>query len=156
MIYFEPIYLYPSTDCPMLAWFLIFLTFTAQATGKMHNQTPDRVWRSKKTQCEATCSHLLPEEAYNCVNACTSPKCFEEVYSQSPLEDGEIDSMRAKLFLTCLRVEVNDERVSHPFPSCSLTSPPSLLRPVLVSSSFSFATHWPLTRRHPQKRNRER
>ena len=38
--------------------------------------------------------HLIPEENMNCVNQCTSPHCFGEIYGEDkggPLEDGEVD-----------------------------------------------------------------
>lgn len=38
----------------------------------------------------------------NCVNKCTSESCFSEVYNE-PLEDGEVDQERARLFVACLR-----------------------------------------------------
>lgn len=73
----------------------------------------DRVWKMKKTSCEEDqCSHFIKEEAYNCVNNCTSPSCYEEVYSANPLEDGEIDSERNRLFVSCLRKESRKLNVS--------------------------------------------
>lgn len=66
----------------------------------------DRVWRMKMTACEnEDCGHLVPETAYNCVNQCVSPSCFESVYSKEPLEDGEIDSFRNREFFQCVRKE---------------------------------------------------
>jgi hypothetical protein len=50
--------------------------------------------------------HLVPEEAYNCVNECTSKRCYDELYGQEkggPLEDGEVDYERARLFTECVR-----------------------------------------------------
>ena len=51
----------------------------------------------------------------NCVNLCTSPMCFEEVYGESnggALEDGEIDLDRKRKFETCLRKEEREKRLS--------------------------------------------
>jgi hypothetical protein len=48
----------------------------------------------------------VPDEAANCVNSCTSPLCFGQVYGPEvggALEDGEVDSERERKFTTCLR-----------------------------------------------------
>jgi len=67
----------------------------------------DRVWKSTKLACERDdCGHLVPDEAMNCVNKCTSPKCFGDVFGPDkggPLEDGEVDYDRNRKFHTCLR-----------------------------------------------------
>lgn len=66
----------------------------------------DRAWKMKKTSCELEdCGHLIPEEAYNCVNKCVSDECFEKIYSTNPLEDGEIDMERNRAFIACIRQE---------------------------------------------------
>jgi len=66
----------------------------------------DKAWKARKTNCEKTsCVHLVPEEAYNCVNSCTSSVCYDEVYGKQPLEDGEIDHSRSRLFANCARKE---------------------------------------------------
>lgn len=73
------------------------------------NNKVDRIWKVTKHKCESTgkCSKMIADEAYNCVNECTSPACYEEVYAEVPLEDGEIDSVRSRSFTACLRKEVN-------------------------------------------------
>ncbi len=49
----------------------------------------DRFWKARKRDCERDmCGHMIPEEAYNCVNECTSSVCYGEVYAGEPLEDG--------------------------------------------------------------------
>jgi len=58
--------------------------------------------RLKKLNMLIALGHLIPDEAMNCVNKCTSESCFSEVYYE-PLEDGEIDQDRARLFVACLR-----------------------------------------------------
>ena len=67
----------------------------------------DRYWKEAKKACERDdCGHLVPEEAMNCVNLCTSKACFEETYTEEkggPLEDGEIDHDRNRKFTQCLR-----------------------------------------------------
>ena len=42
----------------------------------------------------------------NCVYQCISELCYDEVYSTMPLEDGEIDTYRYRLFTTCVRKEL--------------------------------------------------
>ena len=67
----------------------------------------DRVWKATKAKCEKQeCGMMVPEEAYNCVNRCVSPSCYAEVYADNPLEDGEIDQTRSRLFVSCVRQEV--------------------------------------------------
>ena len=79
----------------------------------VNGNTQDRPWKLKKSECEEfDCGHLIKEEAYNCVNNCTSTVCFDKIYAESPLEDGEIDLERHRLFITCLRNEVKLNRVS--------------------------------------------
>eukprot|EP01031_Cornospumella_fuschlensis_P038593 gene38593-46918_t len=89
------------TSVAFLALILYLLVVVRAAPNK------DKKWRLKKASCEKQdCSHLVPEEAYNCVNKCTSEKCYDEVYKDNPLEDGEIDNARNRAFLSCLREEV--------------------------------------------------
>ena len=67
----------------------------------------DRMLKKKKTECEVTtCGHIIPDEAYNCVNKCMSETCYNQIYAPMPLEDGEIDTKRGKLFVTCIKTEV--------------------------------------------------
>jgi hypothetical protein len=46
---------------------------------------------------------MLEEERGNCVSKCISQECYKEVYSHDPLEDGEIDNERQRVFLSCTR-----------------------------------------------------
>ena len=79
---------------------------------------PKLVWaapsqRRKKTEVssirahcqQVVCAAWVLEESANCVNLCTSPACFEQVYGSNPLEDGEIDLRRARDFEKCLKDE---------------------------------------------------
>jgi hypothetical protein len=46
----------------------------------------DREWKSRRLSCERKeCRHLVTHEAANCINQCTSPVCFEEVYGEEPV-----------------------------------------------------------------------
>jgi len=47
----------------------------------------------------------------NCINSCTSEKCFNLLYIDEPLEDGEIDVDRQRKFTTCLRDEVKRKKL---------------------------------------------
>ena len=71
------------------------------------NNRHDRIWRKKKEQCHSKeCAHIaIIEEAYNCVNECLSPSCYADIYAKNPLEDGEIDHTRSRLFTACVRKE---------------------------------------------------
>ena len=39
-----------------------------------------------------------------------SPKCYQEVYGQDALEEGELDYTRRREYKTCFRKEVNERR----------------------------------------------
>lgn len=57
--------------------------------------------------CEMeTCVGMIPEESMNCVQLCISPACYQEVYGDVPLEDGEIDIDRARQFEVCVKEEM--------------------------------------------------
>lgn len=69
-------------------------------------KTSTRIIKSTRSHCrEQICSFALPEESLNCVNFCVSPSCYETVYGQMPLEDGEIDLARGKVYDECLKNE---------------------------------------------------
>ncbi len=95
-------------------YLLSFIVYFSLALGRANNNQRsklDRLWKNRKESCEREdCVHLIPEEAYNCVNNCTSRPCFEEVYAQNPLEDGEIDLDRNRQFTSCLRLEADKQR----------------------------------------------
>jgi hypothetical protein len=93
---------------------------------------------------------MVTEEAMNCVNNCTSPLCFqvsdiacfslslsdrlEEVYGAMPLEDGEVDERRNRLFTSCLRRETSNMRKVSPLDlSCLLHLTASSLPPATAS-----------------------
>ena len=71
----------------------------------------DRVWKGNKMTCErTTCGKIIPEEAYNCVNKCVSSDCYNEIYADNPLEDGEIDNTRSRAFTACVRNQIRVEK----------------------------------------------
>mmetsp|Transcript_15107 Transcript_15107/g.28443 ORF Transcript_15107/g.28443 Transcript_15107/m.28443 type:complete len:113 (-) Transcript_15107:280-618(-) len=103
-----------------LSWLLVVVglllcsELVAVVEGKKkhgNNNNLDRVWKNKRTQCEKfECGHLVVDENMNCVNNCTSALCFKEVYADEPLEDGEIDDKRQKLYNSCLRRETKNAK----------------------------------------------
>ena len=63
------------------------------------NQNRDRAFRARQREGETqACAGLPPGTGANCVHACISQTCFDEVYAEEPLEDGEVDSKRARAF----------------------------------------------------------
>ncbi len=58
------------------------------------------------------CQAFNQDENMNCVNECTSKKCYDEIYAPSPLEDGEIDHKRLKDFLSCVRLEIREQKLA--------------------------------------------
>ena len=57
-----------------------------------------------------TCIQFLAEEAMNCVQLCISPACYQDIYGDDPLENGEIDIDRAKTFEVCVKEELREAR----------------------------------------------
>jgi hypothetical protein len=45
-----------------------------------------------------------------CVPRCVSPRCFDTVYGTEPLEDGEIDVVRAALYNRCVGKEMRESK----------------------------------------------
>lgn len=89
-----------------IQYILILLLLATVVDCKGNAIRRDRAWKAKRAQCEEQdCGHLIIEEAYNCVNKCTSQLCYDEVYAANPLEDGEIDFDRDREFISCLRRE---------------------------------------------------
>ena len=85
------------------------LTIIALTTAK--NQNRDRAFRARRRECETQkCSGMQPGTNMNCVNQCISPSCFDEIYAEEPLEDGEVDSKRSRLFQNCARKSLVAER----------------------------------------------
>lgn len=100
---------------PRVVLVLVLLLRIEGVSAKSRRQKFDRMWKTKKRECERNdCGHLIPDEGANCVNKCTSEYCFEEVYGENLLEDGEIDQDRARLFTNCLRKEIRDRRRHDP------------------------------------------
>jgi len=68
--------------------------------------------RDLKYLCELhECGHLVLDADYNCINGCISPSCYFQIYQDQPLEPGEVDSKRAKLFRSCFDQERRLHRI---------------------------------------------
>ena len=72
----------------------------------------DRVWRTKRRDCleSEKCKLINKDENDNCVNKCTSPNCFNQIYGSEPLEPGEVDFRRWRQFTLCARKEVAEQK----------------------------------------------
>lgn len=92
---------------------VIILLLPKLVTGAS-NRTNKRLVRKLeelRLDCSLTsCGELLPEESIMCVSRCISPTCHDQIYAPIPLEDGEIDVLRAKEFEHCFREELRLER----------------------------------------------
>ena len=87
------------------------LLFTIVALTTAKNQNRDRAFRARRRECETQkCSGMQPGTNMNCVNQCISQSCFDEIYAEEPLEDGEVDSKRSRLFQSCARKSLVAER----------------------------------------------
>jgi len=67
----------------------------------------------KSKECtRVQCAEWLLEENMNCVNQCVDQECYTEVYGDQPLEDGEIDVIRARDFERCFTKVIRRERMN--------------------------------------------
>ena len=46
----------------------------------------------------------------NCVLRCVSPECYDKLYGHDPLEEGELDTTRGRLFRNCVRSEMKEKK----------------------------------------------
>ncbi|KAL3787975.1 hypothetical protein HJC23_002900 [Cyclotella cryptica] len=72
----------------------------------------EKTYNTRVLQCETSqCGHYILEESMNCVTHCVSPDCHRQVgYDVNPLEDGEVDEVRASQFAICVTHEILKER----------------------------------------------
>lgn len=69
-----------------------------------------------RLDCEMDClevvhKRILPSvESMNCIFACLSPACFQEIYQPITLEPGEVDIQRYELFEACAQEEIREKR----------------------------------------------
>jgi len=77
-----------------------------QAQGKKKQSKFDKFQRKRKDECtQKVCGHIPKDLNDNCVNQCFSVTCFDKFYRESPLEDGEYDARRQRLYQDCAREE---------------------------------------------------
>uniref|UniRef100_A0A7S0Z2W1 Uncharacterized protein n=1 Tax=Hemiselmis tepida TaxID=464990 RepID=A0A7S0Z2W1_9CRYP len=64
----------------------------------------DQDMRLKRIDCERTqCRALSGEARSTCTYRCMSPTCFTEVYAHDELEEGEVDTERARQYAFCFK-----------------------------------------------------
>ena len=95
----------------MLTWFLLVDGRSSHMTNPQRHKV-ERQIKQRKDNCEMfTCKHIqnIKDEGMNCVNACVSQSCYDEIYSMEPLEDGEIDTFRTAKYVKCTHSELQAE-----------------------------------------------
>lgn len=99
--------------CHYLIYLVILLLLKNTCAANKVNSRLDRQYKQAKGACERNqCSHIyMLDEAQNCINECVSKSCFDEIYADNPLEDGEIDKARERQFLQCVRKEIKRNNV---------------------------------------------
>ena len=80
--------------------------------GKPRTHIATKVLQNTRLGCEMDepCASMIPEEAMDCIQRCSSPVCYEQIYATQPLEWGEIDIDRAREFDKCKEAELREER----------------------------------------------
>jgi len=79
--------------------------------NKRQRRLAEVVLKETRLICEMhICRAIIAEEAMNCVQVCISPACYQQHYDLEPLEDGELDIERARLFELCVQTELRDVR----------------------------------------------
>ena len=94
---------------------LIILFLLPKLVHAKRRRTPPRrnaiEARKLRLHCEQhVCGAYVTEENLNCVSVCLSPACFDKVYGTNPLEDGELDFVRARQFDECFIAETRTAR----------------------------------------------
>lgn len=91
----------------------MLLLFPISCTAKKSRFT--KYLLAKKQECtrKKSCEYDFSE---NCVNFCISKVCYDQIYSNSPLEDGEIDMPRHKVFIKCVKNQYIYDSMKLPLP----------------------------------------
>ena len=78
--------------------------------------TLDKDYHHKREECGRTEEVATSPECVgsdvrreNCLLKCVSPECYEKIYEADPLEEGELDTTRGRLFKSCVRTEKRKE-----------------------------------------------
>lgn len=124
--------------CLLLA--LISLPLSSAA---MSPYEKNQLWlqiRRARHSCQPvlqTCSaEQRGEDPQNCLNQCISSTCFDQVYRSEPLELGEVDYHRAKLFTNCVYREKVDRKRGQ-----RMGTQASASAPAAASKSATFIEH---------------
>uniref|UniRef100_A0A6U4UP22 Uncharacterized protein n=1 Tax=Hemiselmis andersenii TaxID=464988 RepID=A0A6U4UP22_HEMAN len=78
----------------------------ARPRGNKGSSRPaaDQDMRLKRIDCERTqCRGMQGEARSTCTYQCMSPACFSEVYAHDELEEGEVDTERARQYAFCFK-----------------------------------------------------
>jgi molecular chaperone DnaJ len=90
---------------------LILLILPPLVEAANPKKRSEQEMRNLRSSCfRETCNMYIPEESANCVYACISPSCYQQIFGQEPLEDGEVDVERSRQFDACLRDEFRTYR----------------------------------------------
>ncbi|KAG0563428.1 hypothetical protein KC19_8G030600 [Ceratodon purpureus] len=95
----------------MLLFSLCLTCVDAAVNTVYHSRTADRDLGERKLQCYMDIDSGLwgdrckasPIDKENCALSCVSPSCYESVYGNDPLEEGEVDLRRGRQFKACIR-----------------------------------------------------
>ncbi|QDZ20670.1 hypothetical protein HOP50_04g31920 [Chloropicon primus] len=72
---------------------------------KTHLGGVDKEYYKLRDECTGGCTGGSDVQKENCVLLCVSPECYEKIYGSDPLEEGELDTTRGRLFRTCVRTK---------------------------------------------------
>eukprot|EP01018_Ginkgo_biloba_P008003 Gb_19036 [translate_table: standard] len=91
--------------------FLLFYCISVASAGKSPRPISDQEVREKKDLCYADIengmwgwqckSSAIAKE--NCALRCLSPVCYDHIYDDDPLEEGEVDYKRGREFKYCMQ-----------------------------------------------------
>ncbi|KAL7556912.1 hypothetical protein ACA910_019285 [Epithemia clementina (nom. ined.)] len=76
-----------------------------QTAARPSSRVELRVLR-KECMNNQECSSMIPEERMNCFFQCLSESCYDKIFGDMPLEDGEVDYDRYRLFERCLKQDI--------------------------------------------------
>ena len=92
---------------------LLLIIWHVDGLAPIQTSATERSWNVKRVACEKEiCKDFNIDTNMNCVNKCLSEKCYTEIYEKMPLEDGEIDSVRSKQFISCSRKDSRDRQLA--------------------------------------------
>ena len=102
---------------PLLFGLLVAATQLQGVSAKKRNNGGSRKAATRKKECEQiTCVDAHADDAVmprdNCVQQCLSAECYQQVYADSELEPGEIDTKRSREFTQCVTKEARNNRAS--------------------------------------------